>query len=164
MKENASAKFINNKIKSNNNSENLIKYVNTRSEKFVASCAVSPTLRWTLCVSLPENIYYEPVNRQLKISIILGITFILIGVILMYLLVTITLKPLTHIKNGLENFFLFLNFYLIRYFYIYISNSIPKVPHTLPPLPYPPIPTFWPWRSPVLGHIKFACPMGLSFQ
>lgn len=28
----------------------------------------------------------------------------------MYLLVTITLKPLTHIKNGLENFFLFLNF------------------------------------------------------
>ncbi len=110
MKENASAKFINNKIKSNNNSENLIKYVNTRNEKFVASCAVSPTLRWTLCVSLPENIYYEPVNRQLKISIILGITFILIGVILMYLLVTITLKPLTHIKNGLENFFLFLNF------------------------------------------------------
>ena len=38
--------------------------------------------------------------------------------------------------------------------------------------PYPPTPTplpthsppFWPWRSPVLGHIKFACPMGLSFQ
>jgi hypothetical protein len=32
------------------------------------------------------------------------------------------------------------------------------------PLPYPPIPIFWPWRSPVLGHIKFASPMGLSFQ
>jgi hypothetical protein len=30
--------------------------------------------------------------------------------------------------------------------------------------PYPPTPPFWPWRSPVLGHIKFACPMGLSFQ
>jgi hypothetical protein len=37
--------------------------------------------------------------------------------------------------------------------------------------PYPPTPTplpthfpFWAWRSPVLGHIKFACPMGLSFQ
>ncbi|MDE7315477.1 MAG: cache domain-containing protein, partial [Mucispirillum sp.] len=105
MKENASAKFINNKLKSSNDSENLIKYVNTRNEKFVASCAVSPTLRWTLCVSLPENIYYEPVNRQLKISTVLGITFILIGVILMYIFVTITLKPLTHIKNGLENFF-----------------------------------------------------------
>ena len=24
--------------------------------------------------------------------------------------------------------------------------------------------TPWPWRSPVLGHIKFASPMGLSFQ
>jgi hypothetical protein len=33
-----------------------------------------------------------------------------------------------------------------------------------PPLPYPPTPTFWPWCSPVLGHIKFASPMGLSFQ
>jgi hypothetical protein len=32
------------------------------------------------------------------------------------------------------------------------------------PLPYPPTPTFWPWHSPVLGHIKFANPMGLSFQ
>jgi hypothetical protein len=30
--------------------------------------------------------------------------------------------------------------------------------------PYPPIPIFWPWHSPVLGHIKFACPMDLSFQ
>jgi hypothetical protein len=50
-------------------------------------------------------------------------------------------------------------------FYIYISNAIPKVPHTLPPpLPYRPTPTSWPWRSPVLGHIKFARPMGLSFH
>jgi hypothetical protein len=55
--------------------------------------------------------------------------------------------------------------FLLRIFLNYICNDIPKVPHTLPPpLPYPPIPTFWPWRSPVLGHIKFACPMGLSFQ
>ena len=30
--------------------------------------------------------------------------------------------------------------------------------------PYPPTPPFWPWRSPVLGHTKFTCPMGLSFQ
>jgi hypothetical protein len=56
-------------------------------------------------------------------------------------------------------------FFLFRIFLNYISNAIPKVPHTLPtPLPYPPIPIFWTWRSPVLGHIKFACPMGLSFQ
>jgi hypothetical protein len=39
-----------------------------------------------------------------------------------------------------------------------------KSPIPSPPLPYPPTPTFWPWHSPVLGHIKFACPMGLSFQ
>ena len=31
-------------------------------------------------------------------------------------------------------------------------------------LPYLPTPTSWAWCSPVLGHIKFACPMGLSFQ
>jgi hypothetical protein len=54
--------------------------------------------------------------------------------------------------------------FLLGIFLIYISHAIPKVPHTLPPLPYPPTPTFWPWHSPVLGHIKFASPMGLSFQ
>jgi hypothetical protein len=54
-------------------------------------------------------------------------------------------------------------FFLIRYFLIYISNATPKSPpHPPPSLPYPPTPTFWPWRSPVLGHIKFACPVGLS--
>jgi hypothetical protein len=52
----------------------------------------------------------------------------------------------------------------LRIFLIYISNAIPKVPHTHPPLPYPPTPPFWPWHSPVLGHIKFASPMDLSFQ
>jgi hypothetical protein len=50
--------------------------------------------------------------------------------------------------------------------YIYISNAIPKVPHTLSPAPlaYTPTPTFWPWRSPVMGHIKFAIPRGLFSQ
>jgi hypothetical protein len=57
----------------------------------------------------------------------------------------------------------FFNF-LLGIFLIYISNAIPKVPHTHLPLPYPPTPPFWPWRSPVLGHIKFASLMGLSFQ
>ena len=31
---------------------------------------------------------------------------------------------------------------------------IPSYPTLLP------IPIFWPWRSPALGHIKFDCPMG----
>jgi hypothetical protein len=59
----------------------------------------------------------------------------------------------------------FLDFFLLCIFLNYISNAIPKVSHTLPhPLPYPPIPIFWPWHSPVLEHIKFACPVGLSLS
>ena len=50
-------------------------------------------------------------------------------------------------------FLSFFFFFLLRIFFNYISNAIPKVP---PPLPYPPIPIFWPWHSPVLGHITFA--------
>jgi hypothetical protein len=41
-----------------------------------------------------------------------------------------------------------------------LSQKSP-IPH---PIPYPPTPPFWPLRSPVLGHIKFASPMGLSLQ
>ena len=47
-------------------------------------------------------------------------------------------------------------FFFITYFPQLHFQCYPKSP------PYPPI--FWPWRSPVLGHIKFASPMGLSFQ
>jgi hypothetical protein len=58
-------------------------------------------------------------------------------------------------------------FYLFIY-YVFSSITFPmlsqKSPIPSPPLPYPPTLTFWPWRSPVLGHIKFASPMGLSFQ
>jgi hypothetical protein len=50
--------------------------------------------------------------------------------------------------------------FLLDIFLIYISNTIPKVS----PLPYPPTPTSWPWRSPILGNIKFARPRGLSSQ
>jgi hypothetical protein len=39
-----------------------------------------------------------------------------------------------------------------------------KSPIPSPPLPYPRTPTSWPWRSPVLRHIKFARPMGLFFH
>jgi hypothetical protein len=50
-------------------------------------------------------------------------------------------------------------------FFIYIFNAIPKVPPYPPPqLPPLPTPTSWPWHSPILRHIKFARPIGLSFQ
>jgi hypothetical protein len=58
-----------------------------------------------------------------------------------------------------------LQFFLIRYFPLLHFQCYPKSPPYPPPtIPYPPTPPFWPWRSPVLGHIKFASPMGLSFQ
>jgi hypothetical protein len=61
---------------------------------------------------------------------------------------------------------MYFSLFLLRIFLNYISNAIPKVPHTLPPPTSLPTHShlFWPWRSPVLGHIKFVCPMGLSFQ
>jgi hypothetical protein len=63
-----------------------------------------------------------------------------------------------------QSAFLF-SLFLLGIFLVYISNAIPKVPHTHPPpIPYPPIPPFWPWHSPALRHIKFASPKGLSFQ
>jgi hypothetical protein len=59
-------------------------------------------------------------------------------------------------------------FFFFFFNYVFSSITFPvlsqKSPIPSPPLPYPPIPTFWPWCPPVLGHIKFACPMGLSFQ
>jgi hypothetical protein len=57
------------------------------------------------------------------------------------------------------------HYYLIRYFPHLHFQCYPKSPpYPPPPLPSPPTPTSWSWHSPVLGHIKFACPMDLSFQ
>jgi hypothetical protein len=60
------------------------------------------------------------------------------------------------------------NFFLLDIFFIYISNFKCYPGSSLYPsptlLPYPPTPASWPWHSPVLGHIKFARPRGLSSQ
>jgi hypothetical protein len=69
----------------------------------------------------------------------------------------------------METFFLIVFHFFSRIFIRYLFNlhfqCYPKVPHTLPhPLPHPPTLTSWPWRSPVLRHIKLAWPMGLSFH
>jgi hypothetical protein len=37
----------------------------------------------------------------------------------------------------MHSFFVFLNLFLLGIFFIYISNPIPKVPHTLAPNPQP---------------------------
>jgi hypothetical protein len=57
----------------------------------------------------------------------------------------------------------FLNYVFSSITFPMLSQKSPP-PSSPPPLPYSPTPIFWPWRSPVLGHIKFAWPMGLSFQ
>jgi hypothetical protein len=58
----------------------------------------------------------------------------------------------------------FLKKILLDIFFIYISNGIPNVPHTLPTTPLPTHSHFLALASPVLRYIQFARPMGLSFQ
>jgi hypothetical protein len=53
---------------------------------------------------------------------------------------------------------------LLGIFLIYISDAIPKVPHTLCPTPLPTHSHFLALHSPVLKHIKLARRMGLSFH
>jgi hypothetical protein len=71
-------------------------------------------------------------------------------------------------KTAVHKVLLSFFFLITIFYYVFSSVRFPmlsqKSPIPSPPLSYPPTPTFWPWSSPVLGHIKFACPMGLSFQ
>ena len=62
------------------------------------------------------------------------------------------------------HFFFSLIFFIMYFPQLHFQCYTKSPPYPPPPLPYPPIPIFWPWHSPVLRHIKFACPMGLSFQ
>jgi hypothetical protein len=54
----------------------------------------------------------------------------------------------------------FISYFLLDIFFIYISNSILKVPYTLdtPCSPTHPLPSSWPRCSPVLVHTIFARP------
>jgi hypothetical protein len=70
-----------------------------------------------------------------------------------------TVTKATFIKDKRKHLFFFITYFPQLHFQCYAKSPPPH-----PPLPYPPIPIFWPWHSPVLGHIKFAFPMGLSFQ
>jgi hypothetical protein len=71
------------------------------------------------------------------------------------------------INPPVQTFFSFVClFILIRYFLHLYFQCYPKSPpySTPPQQSYSLAPTSWPWRSPVLRHIKFARLMGLSFQ
>jgi hypothetical protein len=82
----------------------------------------------------------------------------------LYILCIYTCMP----EEGIRSCLIYL---FINIFYYYVFSSITfRMLSKKSPIPSPahvpthPFPFFWPWRSPVLGHIKFACPMGLSFQ
>jgi hypothetical protein len=55
----------------------------------------------------------------------------------------------------------FIRYFLYLHFKCYPESSLYPPPALLP---YPPTPSSWPWHSPVLRHIKFAIPRGLSSQ
>jgi hypothetical protein len=59
-------------------------------------------------------------------------------------------------------FFFFLIFFITYFPQLHFQCYLKSPPYPPPNFPTHPFPFFWPWRSPVLGHIKFACPMGLS--
>ena len=76
-------------------------------------------------------------------------------------------QNLAGICNSVWVLWLIMGLYLssCTYFSSFAFQMLSQKSHRpSPPLPYPPTPTSWPWRSPVLGHIKFASPMGLSLQ
>jgi hypothetical protein len=76
-------------------------------------------------------------------------------------------KPLARLTRGHRDSLLIIFFliFLLGIFLIYISNAIPKVPHTLtPPTPLPTHSHFLALVFPCTGHINFASPVGLSFQ
>jgi hypothetical protein len=58
-------------------------------------------------------------------------------------------------------FSFFIRYFLHLHFKCYPKSLLCPSPALLP---YPLTPTSWPWCSPVLGHIKFARPRGLSSQ
>jgi hypothetical protein len=77
------------------------------------------------------------------------------------LIIQLLIIPKMHHCGNLDG--LIILFFLIRYFPQWHFQCYLKSP-PYPPHPLPTHSHFWPWCSPVLRHIKFACPMGLSFQ
>jgi hypothetical protein len=62
--------------------------------------------------------------------------------------------------TSVPHFFLF--YYILSSIKFLMLSQRSPIPS--PHFPTHPFPFFWPWRSPVLGYKKFACPMGLFFQ
>jgi hypothetical protein len=61
-------------------------------------------------------------------------------------------------------YILFFSNFLLGIYFIDISNAIPEVPYTLPPmLPYPPTPTSWPWCFPCTGAYEVCKTKGPLF-
>jgi hypothetical protein len=70
-------------------------------------------------------------------------------------------SQLNHCEWSFSYFLFFIRYLLHLHFNCYFQSPL-YLP--CPLLPNPPTPTSWSWYSPVLGHIKFARPRGLSSQ
>jgi hypothetical protein len=80
-------------------------------------------------------------------------------------IVTLYLDPCIELGLSTQMVVVLIHSFFFTYFPQLHFQCYPKSPpHPPPHFPTHPFPIFWPWHSPVLGHIKFKCPMGLSFQ
>jgi hypothetical protein len=89
--------------------------------------------------------------------VMLNITYIILAPTWNFLFFSIVSQL---VSVSLFSLSLSLYIYIFTYFFYYVFSSITfpmlsqKSPIPSPPLPYPTIPTFWPWGSPVLGHLS----------
>jgi hypothetical protein len=82
------------------------------------------------------------------------------GLLTLKVLLAISTTLVSFLHTSLSSFF-FIRYFLHLHFKCYPKSSLYHPPALLPFLLTP---ISWPWRSPVLRHIKFARPMGLSAQ
>jgi hypothetical protein len=81
-----------------------------------------------------------------------------------YKILSANFQKLNYQKKIMKKMFRLLFFsFLLHIFLNYISNAISKVPHTLPPLPYPPIPIFQGKTFPCTGAYKVCVSNGPLF-
>jgi hypothetical protein len=74
------------------------------------------------------------------------------------------IKSVHHHHGSEPCCYFFLTFFITYFPQLHFQCYPKNPPYPLPHFPTHPFPFYWPWHSPVLGHIQFACPMGLSFQ
>ena len=78
--------------------------------QLVTVCENVPLMHWKFCMGMPNDEYYEFNHTLLTYFSVTGIVFVILGAIAMYLFVFIMLRPVASIRDGLQDFFDFLDF------------------------------------------------------